>query len=384
VQRIQRRDQTALKKSPRRRGESSPLRILYVGYALLPVNDQSCGGAEQMLWTLEREVAAAGHITTVAATTESKVSGGLYATGAPGTGSLQSAAQYEAAHHSRTLELIHVREMIGRPFHLIHDESGSFFSNAHKIDVPVLATLHLPRYFYPRHLFSHLPSNLRFNCVSQSQLQSFSGLENMIGAVPNGICLERFPLQVAKRDYLLWMGRICEEKGAHIALDLADKLGMPVVTAGQVYPFSYHQRYFEREILPRIDRMAGRAKLIRSPDFDTKVELLQNARAVLVPSLVDETSSLVAMEAAACGTPVIAFRRGALPEVVQHGVTGFLVTTRDQMMEAVADVSSISPRQAHEYAQVNYSATEMAAAYLKIYEQLAAGAGRSVQTRFAA
>ena len=371
--------------SPRASGGSpTPLRILYVGYALLPVTDHSCGGAEQMLWTLEREVSAAGHSTTVAATTESKVSGMLYPTGAPGTGSLQSAQQYEAVHHSRVLELIKVRKMIGRPFHLVHDKSGSFFANARKLDVPVLATLHLPQYFYPRHLFSHLPPNLYFNCVSASQQKNFAAVPNVLGSIPNGICLERFPLQVSKADYLLWMGRICEEKGAHIALDVAEVLGIPIVIAGQVYPFSYHQRYFDREIAPRLERMGDRATFVRSPSFEKKLELLRRARVLLVPSLVDETSSLVSMEAAACGTPVVAFRRGALPEIVQPGVNGFLVNTPEEMALAIEEVSAIDPRHAHDHAHANFSASEMAAAYLKIYEQLAYGTARDAESTLAA
>ncbi len=360
------------------------MRILYVAYALLPVSDESCGGAEQMLWTLEREIASAGNATTVAATTQSRIAGTLYPTGAPGAGSLESTQRFDAGHHARTLELIHVREMIGRGFDLVHDKSGSFFCNARKLDVPVLATLHLPRYFYPKAAFSNLPDNLYFNCVSASQAKTFEGIPNLLGAIPNGICLERFPLKMEKKDYLLWIGRICEEKGAHIALDLAEKLDLPIVIAGQVYPFSYHQRYFEREIVPRLERLGGNATLVRTPSFEKKLELLQNARALLVPSLVDETSSLCSMEAAACGTPVVAFRCGALPEVVQHDLTGYLVTTCDEMAAAIQEIAGISPRQAHEYAQVNFSAKQMAASYLRVYEELADRSSSRIRPHLAA
>ena len=91
---------------------------------------------------------------------------------------------------------------------------------------------------------------------------------------------------------------------------------MPLFIAGQVYPFSYHQQYFEREIRPSLG--AG-VSFVDSPLFSAKSHLLRNARALLLTSTAEETSSLVAMEAMACGTPVIAIRRGAFPEIVAHG-----------------------------------------------------------------
>src|SRR5581483_7156273 len=112
-------------------------------------------------------------------------------------------------------------------------------------------------------------------------------------------------------------GRICEEKGAHLALEIASRAGMNITLAGKIYPFSYHQQYFEREIAPLLDRMPN-ATFISSPDARRKRQLLRQAKAVLITSLVNETSSLVAMEAAASGTPVIAFRNGALAEIVQE------------------------------------------------------------------
>ena len=144
----------------------------------------------------------------------------------------------------------------------------------------------------------------------------------MLGVVRNGIDVERFPLTTEKTGYLLWLGRICEEKGTHVAIELAQRAKLPIVIAGQVYPFSYHQRYFERQVQPHLGD-AGVA-FIERPDFREKVQLLRHARALLVTSLIDETSSLVALEAMACGTLVVGFRRGAIPSVVAHGETGLI------------------------------------------------------------
>ncbi len=129
------------------------------------------------------------------------------------------------------------------------------------------------------------------------------------------------------------MGRICEEKAPHLAIAAAKLAGVPLILAGQVYPFSYHQQYFEREICPTLGRGVS---FIDSPLFEDKVALLRNARALLLTSTAEETSSLVAMEAMACGTPVIAMRRGAFPEIVAHGETGFIVDDVHEMAAAVA------------------------------------------------
>jgi glycosyltransferase involved in cell wall biosynthesis len=265
-----------------------------------------------------------------------------------------------------------VRETIGAGFDLVHDHSGSFFADAHahRTQVPILATLHLPRSFYPASFFSRVAPNVHFTCVSKSQLKSFVDVPGMVGYVPNGIALERFPVQTRKQDYLLWLGRICEEKGTHIALDVADKVGLPIVIAGAVYPLAYHQSYFEREIVPRLQRMGSHAQFVKSPTFAPKLELLRNAKAVLVTSTAEETSSLVAMEAAACGTPVIAFRRGALAEVVEHRVSGTMVKTEAQMCAAIEAIERIHPRACRDRGEKVFSASRMASDYERLYAKV--------------
>src|SRR5262249_33072329 len=133
---------------------------------------------------------------------------------------------------------------------------------------------------------------------------------------------------------LLWLGRICEEKAPHLAIEIAERAGLPLTLAGKVYPFSYHQQYFDREIAPRL-QPASPVTFVPSPPQDVKLRLLRTARAVLLTSQVEETSSLVAMEAAASGTPVIAFARGALPEIVRDGKTGLLVSDVEEGVQAL-------------------------------------------------
>lgn len=353
------------------------IRILYIAYPLLTVSNESAGGAEHVLWTLEREMARRGALTTVAASAGSRVSGQLFSTGGPCT----QPDDYErrrVEHEDRVVDFVRRREREGKAFDLVHDQSGSFWRRAAEIDSPVLATLHLPRSFYPAGSFDEIPENVSFNCVSASQARSFADLKALIGVAPNGIALDCFAgdhgpdMQrgVEDRKGLLWLGRICEEKAPHLALEIAACAGVPITVAGQVYPFSYHQQYFEREVMPRL-REIPNAEFVSAPAVELKRRLLREAKALLITSLADETSSLVAMEAAALGAPVIAFRRGALPEVVKDGVTGLLVEDAAQAVLALQHISSIDPKACMQHAQENFSARTMTERYEKFYATLA-------------
>lgn len=348
-------------------------RILYVAYPLLQVHAESAGGAEQILWTLEREMARRGEHTTVAASAGSRVTGELFSTGEPCT----QPDDYErrrVEHEDRVVDFIQRRAREGKAFDLVHDHSGSFWKLAAEIDTPVLATLHLPRSFYPAGSFHDVPANVSFNCVSESQARTFADMEALAGVVPNGIALDLFDAagDVAVdngRDGLLWLGRICEEKAPHLALEIASRAGLPIMLAGQVYPFSYHQKYYEREVVPRLQSVTD-TRFISAPPAALKRRLLREARALLITSLAEETSSLVAMEAAASGTPVIAFRKGALAEVVREGLTGYLVEDAAQAVSAVGRIGNISSTACMQHARENFGAVRMAEIYSELYERL--------------
>lgn len=349
-------------------------RILYIAYPLLQVHDESAGGAEQILWTLEREIARTGVHTTVAASTGSRVSGELFSTGQPCT----QPDDYErrrVEHEDRVIDFMRSTAREGKVFDLIHDHSGSFWKRAAEVDVPVLATLHLPRSFYPADSFDDVPANVSFNCVSGSQARTFADLAVLAGVVPNGIALDCYKAtgdvaQRTDRRGLLWLGRICEEKAPHLALEIAQRAEMPITLAGQIYPFSYHQQYFDREIAPRLQTMPN-AKFISAPSAELKRLLLRESQALLITSLAEETSSLVAMEAAASECPVVAFRKGAHAEVVQDGQTGFLVKDSVQAALALQNISSINPRICLQHAQQSFSAVKMAERYSYLYQSLA-------------
>jgi glycosyltransferase involved in cell wall biosynthesis len=143
--------------------------------------------------------------------------------------------------------------------------------------------------------------------------------------------------------------------------------GVPLLLAGQVFPYDSHLRYFDEEIRPRLD---GERRFIGPIRFARKRSLLSHARCLVIPSTVAETSSLVAMEALACGTPVIAFRSGALPEIVEQGRTGFIVDGVEEMAQAMSDVDGLDPNCCRRAARVRFSAQSMTTEYLGLYERL--------------
>jgi glycosyltransferase involved in cell wall biosynthesis len=341
------------------------LSILYVSYPLLTVTPESAGGAEQMLLAVERQMHARGYRTTVAASRGSRVRGDLLDTGLAVAG----ADQYEQREREHSAAILSYLGQHPDEFDLIHDKSGSFFRYAAQCPVPVLATLHLPRSFYREEFFRDAPQNLYFNCVSQSQAESFRDLPNFLGVVENGIDTDDFPFTTAKENYVLWLGRICEEKGPHLAIAAAQKAGMPLVLAGQVYPFRYHQDFFAREIQPYLSDGCN-IRFVDTPTHAQKLDLLSHARALLLTSTAEETSSLVAMEAMACGTPVVAFRRGAFPEVVADGETGFVVESIEEMAQALGKLDRLSPEACRTRVQRHFSASRMAQDYQELYRRV--------------
>jgi CelD/BcsL family acetyltransferase involved in cellulose biosynthesis len=156
----------------------------------------------------------------------------------------------------------------------------------------------------------------------------------------------------------------------HLAVQAARLAHVPLVLAGSVYPYPEHERYFREVVAPACDgntvRFVGPVGLAR------KRRLLALARCLVVPSLASETSSLVAMEALACGTPVVAFRAGALATIVEHGRTGFIVDSVEDMAEALANVGTIDPATCRRAAEERFAAQRMAAQYLVLYSRLAA------------
>jgi glycosyltransferase involved in cell wall biosynthesis len=341
------------------------LSVLSVGYPLAPVGPGAAGGSEQILTLLDRELVRRGHHSVVVACSGSETNGILLENPLP-PGEIDDGVRAAAQQRHRQL----ISSAMARwNFDLIHMHSLDFHAYLPPPGPPVLVTLHLPPDWYPREVFYPARPRTWLHCVSASQESSCPGNGALLPYIENGVPLENFRTTVSKRPYVLALGRVCPEKGFHHALDAAKQAGVPAIVAGEIFRYRAHEQYFLDELLPRLDRRSRR--FIGPVGPARKRRLLAGARCLLVPSLVPETSCLVAMEAFACGTPVVAFRSGALPEIVDHARTGYLVNDTAGMAAAIARVDRIDPQACREVARRRFSAERMLAGYLERYGRLA-------------
>jgi glycosyltransferase involved in cell wall biosynthesis len=350
------------------------LTIVNVAYPLTPVGPGAAGGAEQVLACLDNALVDAGHASIVLACAGSSTRGLLHPLPYRLNGPLSEEVLREADQAvSNALHEILRRWRVD----LVHMHGIDFYRCLPEPGVPVLATLHLPPTWYPAEVFFPRRPATFLNCVSRSQQLACPAGASFLEPIENGVPIERLQARHAKRPFALLLGRICPEKGYHLAIDAAARAGANLLLGGELFRYDSHERYFFREIAPRLDR---RRRFIGPVSFKRKRRLLTAARCLLVPSLAPETSSLVAMEALACGTPVIAFRRGALSEIIEHGKTGFLVDTVDEMADAITAADQIQPEACRGEARARFSAKRMVSKYLQLYERLAAVSKTMEQT----
>ncbi len=339
------------------------LTVLSVAYPFAPVSLDAAGGAEQILALLDHALMQAGHHSIVIACEGSAVQGTLVPT--PRVASfIDEPARVRAWQEHRQA----IQQALDRyPIDLVHMHGIDFVQYLPPPGLPVLVTLHLPPSWYPPEVFALDRPRTFLHCVSSSQQRACPPSQLLMPPIENGVPVERLCARVSKRDFAFCIGRVCPEKGFHMAMDAAQQANVRLLLAGQVYPYEEHERYYRDEILPRLD---SDRRFIGAVEFERKRRLLSAARCLLVPSLAPETSSLVAMEALACGTPVIAFPSGALADIVEHGKTGFLVDNVNEMAEAIALAHSIDPEACRHAARERFSADRMVAEYLKVYQQL--------------
>lgn len=341
---------------------SVQLNILSVAYPLTEVGPDAVGGSEQILTAIDQALVEAGHRSIVIAAEGSRISGTLIPSPRAGERLDDDARDWGSRMHQRLLSKTLANESVD----LIHMHSLDFHRYVPECEVPILATLHLPPDWYPSHIF-RARQRFQMNCVSNSQMNACPRSSALLPVVPNGVNVESLFLDAPRQDYAVVMGRICPEKGYHFALEAAELAGIPLKVAGEVFPYDLHRRYFREEIEPRLQ---GSRKFIGPVTFSDKRKLLASAACLVVPSVVAETSSLVAMEALACGTPVVAFRIGALPEIIDDGQTGFLVSNVQEMAEALRRVRHLNRETCRQQARTRFSVTRMTSNYLRLYEQL--------------
>ena len=219
--------------------------------------------------------------------------------------------------------------------------------------------------------YSAARANVQLVCVSRSQAAEVpSALRARVRILENGIDVTRFVPRVHKHGYALALGRVCPEKNLPAAIAAARRAGVPLLIAGAVFPYDAHERHFREAIEPELGRGV---RWLGPIGGARKRRLLAGARCVLVPSLVAETSSLVAMEALASGTPVIAYPNGALADVVEDGRTGFLVSDAGTMGDAIVRAHEIDPRACRAAAEARFDLARTGARWLELLARWASG-----------
>lgn len=339
------------------------LTVLSIAYPLAPVSTDAVGGAEQVLAAVDHGLAAAGHQSIVVACAGSRVAGQLIETGPlpEHIGDKERARALQQHRYAIAAALARF------PIDLVHSHAVDFSEHLPDTALPTLVTLHLPRDFYPAASFASCGRHVRFNCVSENQRRTFADLSGPLAVIENGVAADALAARHARREFALCLGRICPEKGFEHAIDAAREAGSPLLIAGAVFPYEAHLAYFERAIRPRL---GGSIRWLGPVGFHRKRRLLNAAKCLLIPSLAAETSSLVAMEAMACGTPVVAFPSGALADIVEPGTTGYLARDSRQMAEAIRSVDAIDREQCRAIARRRFSVERMVSGYLALYRQM--------------
>jgi glycosyltransferase involved in cell wall biosynthesis len=351
----------------------SRLIVLSIAYPFAPVGPDAVGGAEQILHRLDRALVEAGHRSLVLACPGSVVAGELLP-GPPIPALIDDAAKEAAwARYRDCIAETLARERVD----LVHLHGVDCHGYLPPPGPPALITLHLPPEWYAPELLRPARPGTYLHCVSAAQARRCPPGTRLLPTIANGVAIAPAPPPHARRGFALMLGRICPEKGFHHGLDAARAAGVPALIGGQVHNYAWHRQYFAAEIEPRLDR---RRRFLGPLGLARKRRLLAAAQCLLVPSLAPETSSLVAMEALACGTPVIAFPAGALPEIVEHGVTGFIVPDAEAMASAIPATRVLSRAACRAAAQRRFDSRRMTEAYLALYCRLAAtsGAGERV------
>ncbi|WP_427024322.1 glycosyltransferase family 4 protein [Aureimonas ureilytica] len=344
------------------------LRIAQVAPNIFPVPPLNHGGTERIVQELTGALRSLGHEVTLFAPTDSAANG-------PIVGSLPSLQALETQYGKvppsipavlEAVQMEHLRRRLG-DFDVVHCH-GEFFHAAllgerrrHS-----LTTIHWRVDELDRQLFFAAFPDLPVAAISAAQ-ESGIPAPNRAGTVHHGIDGSRYTLRTEPGRYLAFIGRMTDQKRPDTAIRVANAAGRAIRLAGTVDVGN--PTYFEREVRPLL---SDRAEYVGPVDDAAKNTLLGGAEALLFPIDWPEPFGLVMIEAMACGTPVIAWNRGSVPEIVEDGVTGFVVNSEAEAVEALGRIGSISRAGVRARFEERFTSRHMAERYVELYERLLA------------
>ncbi|HLT25408.1 MAG TPA: glycosyltransferase family 4 protein [Zeimonas sp.] len=321
------------------------------------------GGTERVVSYLTEELVRQGHEVTLFASGDSSTRARLVP-GCRRSLRLDAGCLDPLAHHLLMLENVFQR---ASSFDVVHFHVDYLhFPFARRARIPHVATLHgrldLPEL---RPLFDEY-REMPLVSISDAQRRPLAAA-NWMATVHHGLPAERFRFHPDGGDYLAFLGRISPEKRVDRAIAIARAAGLPLRIAAKVDRAD--REYFENVIEPLLEQPG--IEYLGEIGDEQKSEFLGNARALLFPIDWPEPFGLVMIEAMACGTPVVAWRNGSVPEVVDEGVTGFIVQSRDEAVAAVRRAGSLDRARCREVFEERFTAQRMARDYLRLYERLA-------------
>jgi glycosyltransferase involved in cell wall biosynthesis len=342
-----------------------PMKIAITADPELPVPPRLYGGIERVIDMLVRGLVYRGHRVTLFAHRDSNVPCEV----------VRYRGRSSASRADTLVNMFDVsRHVMGGGFDVVH----SFGRIAYLLP---LLSLTIPKLMtYQREItpgsvrWGHRLSrgSLHFSAISRWMMKDVHDIADW-HLVFNGVPMHVYDFvpAVAADAPLVFLGRVEHIKGAHLAIEAARRTGRRLVIAGNVPPG--HESYFEQSIRPHIDGV--QITYVGPVDDRQKNELLGRAAAFLMPILWEEPFGIVMAEALACGTPVLGLRRGAVPEVVEDGVSGFVVHDMEELITAVAKVPALNRSDCRARAQALFSDEAVVTAYENLYARLRSGAG---------